>query len=74
MGGTWRMCVDCLGINKIMVKYQHCIPHLDNMLDELYGFTLVIKIDLQSEYHQICMKEGEEWKATFKQNMADMSV
>jgi len=38
------MCVDCQAIKNIMVKYKHLIPSLDDMIDELHGSCVFIKI------------------------------
>ncbi|RDY13681.1 hypothetical protein CR513_01361, partial [Mucuna pruriens] len=64
--GTWRMCTNCRPINNITIRYKNPIPYLDYLLDELHGSSISPKIYLKSQYHQIRVRDRDEWKTAFK--------
>ena len=64
--GTLRMCVDYRALNKLTVKNRYPLPRVDDLLESLAGAKYFSSLDLQSGYHQIRIKAGDEQKTAFR--------
>jgi hypothetical protein len=52
-------------INKNTIKYRFPLSRMDDIIEFFSGDKYFKKIDLKSEYHQILIREGDEWKIAF---------
>jgi hypothetical protein len=52
-------------LNDITVKNKYPLPLIEAILDQIQGAKYFTKLDVRWGYHNICIKEGNEWKAAF---------
>jgi hypothetical protein len=64
--GSLRLCTDYRELNKVTIKNKYPLPRIDDLFDQLQGARVFSKIDLQSRYHQVRIKEGDIPKTTFR--------
>jgi hypothetical protein len=63
--GTQRLCVDYCALNEVTVKNKYPLPRIDDLFDQLCGVCVFSKIDLQSGYHQLRVRECDILKTAF---------
>ncbi|CAN6459010.1 unnamed protein product [Victoria cruziana] len=64
--GTMRLCIDYHMLNQVTVKNIYLLPQIDNLLDQLGGASVFLKIDLRSGYHQMCIGEHDVPMTVFR--------
>jgi hypothetical protein len=64
--GSLRLCVDFRGLNKISKKDRYPLPLISDLLDSPGKARIYTKIDLRHAYHLVRIREGDEWKTTFR--------
>ena len=64
--GSLCLCVDYQDLNNLTIKNRYLLPLIGELLDRLGQAKRFIQLDLTSAYHQIRIKEGDEWKTVFR--------
>lgn len=62
---TLRLCIDCRNVNKTTIKDSYSLPHIQDILDTLYGNNLFTSLDPMKGYHQIEVEESSHKKTAF---------
>jgi len=63
--GKLRLCADYRALNEVTKKDRHSLPLISKALDRLGGAKYFTKLDIKDAYHNLRIREGDEWKTTF---------
>jgi hypothetical protein len=64
--GGLRPLQDYRVVNSWMVRDVYPIPRIEQILEELEGKTLFTALDIRWGYHNIRIRDEDQWKAAFK--------
>ncbi len=64
--GKFRPVQDYRWLNKWTIPNKYPLPLITELIHDLAGKWLFSKFDVYWGYNNICIKEGDEWKAAFK--------
>ncbi|GKE18448.1 hypothetical protein Tco_1426025 [Tanacetum coccineum] len=57
--GSFRMCIECLELNKLTVKNRYPLLRINDLFNQLKRSNVYSKIDLLSCYHQLQVREED---------------
>jgi len=63
--GKLRLCADYRALNEVTKKDRHPLQLISEALDRLGGAKYFTKLNIKDAYHNIRIREGDEWKTTF---------
>ena len=64
--GSLRLWVDYRGLNAVTKKDRYPLPLIGEALDRLSTAKYYTKLDIEDAYHNIRIRDGDEWKTAFK--------
>jgi transposase InsO family protein len=64
--GGLRVCVDYRELNSKSIKIRYPLPLIDDLIHRLAGAKIFTKLDLKNAYHRLRIRDGDEWKTTFR--------
>jgi len=66
--GSLRLVQDYRALNAKMVKNTYPLPLISDLINRLRGAHYFTKLDVRWGYNNVCIKEGDKWKAAFHTN------
>ena len=66
--GSLCLVQDYRKLNKITIKNSYPLPLVSDVLTHLHGAEFFTVLDLHWGFNNVQIKEGNEWKATFRTN------
>ncbi|PKI50001.1 hypothetical protein CRG98_029622 [Punica granatum] len=61
-----RLCADYKKLNQLTIKNKYPFPRIDELFDQLGGFSYFLKIDPYFGYHQLRIREEDVPRITFR--------
>ena len=63
---SFRLCVNYWGLNNLTIKNRYPLPLIEESLDRLRRARRFTQLNLTSIYHQMRIRERDEWKTALR--------